>query len=60
MITASLALDSAVTARPGMSELPLASFTFLRAASLQDSQSQNIDWEERRWQLEWDRRNIED
>ena len=29
------------------------------AADAQGAQDE-IDWEERRWQMEWDRRNIED
>ncbi len=52
------AFNFAVVARPDT--IPSVNSAWLRAASLQDSQSQNIDWEERRWQLEWDRRNIED
>jgi hypothetical protein len=26
----------------------------------QVSSRKEVDWEERRWQLEWDRRNVED
>jgi hypothetical protein len=30
------------------------------AASAEAPGRDEIDWEERRWQMEWDRRNIED
>ncbi|MGE0037118.1 MAG: hypothetical protein AB7S93_15880 [Xanthobacteraceae bacterium] len=30
------------------------------AATEAQSAHEEIDWEERRWQMEWDRRNIED
>jgi hypothetical protein len=28
--------------------------------AVQASSREDVDWEERRWQLEWDRRNVED
>ena len=31
-----------------------------RAAATVQPLQQEIDWEERRWQLEWERRNIQD
>ena len=30
------------------------------AASADAQRPEEIDWEERRWQMEWDRRNVED
>jgi hypothetical protein len=31
-----------------------------RAVQQQQQQQQQIDWDERRWQLEWERRNVQD
>jgi hypothetical protein len=39
---------------------PLASGRLSFASVGLRASTQEIDWEERRWQLEWDRRNIED
>ena len=59
MTNANLALNS--PARPGAGvSLLINSATARPAEPRQDAAASAIDWEERRWQLEWERRNIED
>ena len=52
--------------RPALGASAMTSFSNIQSASpataAPEAQSahEEIDWEERRWQMEWDRRNIED
>ena len=60
MTNASLVVNSEITARPEISAFQSSCAKFRGIAATQNSPSHEIDCEERRWQLEWDRRNIED